>query len=42
METVSSLANSPTNCRRIGILVSAWVIGLVVWASGLASLAVFF
>jgi len=34
--------NSSTNARRFGILISAWVIGLTVWASGLASLAMFF
>lgn len=34
--------NSATNARRFGILISAWIVGLTVWASGLVSLAVFF
>ena len=35
-------SNSLANCRRIGILVSAWVVGLAVWVGGMAGLAMFF
>jgi hypothetical protein len=42
MDSGIPLTNSLANCRRIGILVSAWVVGLTVWASGMAGLAMFF
>lgn len=42
MDTGTPLSNSLANCRRIGILVSAWAVGLTIWASGMAGLAMFF
>jgi hypothetical protein len=42
MDNGTPLGNSMANCRRIGILVSAWLVGLAVWAGGMAGLAMFF
>ncbi len=42
MDSGASFTNNLANCRRVGILVSAWVVGLTVWAGGMAGLAMFF
>jgi hypothetical protein len=34
--------NSSSNSRQVIVVVSAWVVGLTVWASGMAGLAFFF
>jgi hypothetical protein len=42
MDTGTPLSNSLANCRRTAILVSAWAVGLTIWAGGMAGLAMFF
>ena len=39
---MDTATNSATNCRRTATVVSAWIVGLAVWASGMAGLAMFF
>jgi NO-binding membrane sensor protein with MHYT domain len=41
-EVMENVSNSTTEARRIGIVVSAWVVGLTIWAAGMVGLATFF
>jgi NO-binding membrane sensor protein with MHYT domain len=41
-QTMAGQDNNRTNRRQVMVLVSAWVVGLGIWASGMVGLAFFF
>ena len=39
---MADLMNTAANARKLGMVATAWTVGMTVWAAGLASLALFF
>lgn len=38
----TDLIYASANAKRLGVVAMAWVVGMTIWASGMASLALFF
>lgn len=38
----TDLMSTAANARKLGMVAAAWLVGMTVWASGMASLALFF
>ena len=34
--------STAANAKKLGVVMAAWVVGMTVWAAGVASLALFF
>jgi hypothetical protein len=39
---MANVSNTTTDARRVGIVISAWAVGLAIWGAGMAGLAMFF